>query len=149
MKGLEQLFNIDKLRLAIELFNDNNKDVKALWILHYYYRNGFCGVKIDHNKAIACLKIPADAGHAGACCELIEHFLQINDEASLDLAKKYVFENNIDRCIAQGCIFDELHYYSQKDHISRLVTLKHEIQEQLQQPKKIINNSSLKCRFKY
>jgi TPR repeat protein len=94
----QEIFDVNKLVLSIDTYKKNPRDVKALWALHYYYKNGWCDVIKDPDKTIACLKIAAKHGHAGASYELIRYSSKFNDEDSISLVRLYTNNEHIQKC---------------------------------------------------
>ena len=44
MLGLKQIFNEDKLAQYVVAYEQNKKNARALWALHYCYEQGWCNV---------------------------------------------------------------------------------------------------------
>ncbi len=94
MLGLKQIFNEDKLAQYVAAYKQNNKNAKALWVLHYCYEQGWHNVIINRDKAIIFLKAAAQEGHAGASYKLAKHFSNLDDTESLTWLKHYTSKTN-------------------------------------------------------
>jgi TPR repeat protein len=117
MLRLKQIFDNDKLGHSITAYKQNQRDAKALWALHYYYKYGWCETVINPEKALACLERAALEGHAGASYKLAEYFLDLNDEKSLILAKKYISKTQIQLCKDKTDDCNDEPYYNQQHYI--------------------------------
>jgi TPR repeat protein len=132
----KELFDNNKLGQALAMYQKNSQDPKAVWIMHYYYENGWCGVTVDKSKAITCLKIAAAQGHAGASYKLVNYLFTQDILASSELIYKYTSENHVQKCIDKTDDYNDLPYYNQQEYIRLLSIFK-------EQPKIQVNSDQL------
>jgi len=119
-KSLQEMFDFDKLRLAFYMYQENNDNAKALWVLHYYYENGWCGIKINQINFIVCLKNAAEQGHAGATYKLIQFLSNSDEHNSIELIRKYTSAEHVKKCYEKINEFNDGQYYSQEEYINLL-----------------------------
>ena len=111
-----------RLKFAEKMYNKNQHDAKALWVLYHYYDKGYGGVTVDKQKAMLYLRLAADEGHAGACYELSRKLLFNDDDKSAEEVKFYTGKQSVKKCISKSAIFDEPSY-RQQDYIDELENL--------------------------
>jgi len=117
MLSLKQMFNKDKLAQYVVAYEQNKKNARALWALHYCYEQGWCNVTINRDKAIIFLEAAAQEGHAGASYKLAKHFSSFDDADSLSLLKHYISKTHIQMCIDKTDDCNDEPYYNQQEYI--------------------------------
>ena len=137
---LKQIFDNDKLGQSIATYKQNQRDAKALWALHYYYKYGWCDTPINSEKTLACLERAALEGHAGASYKLAEYFSNLDDAKSLILAKKYISKTHVQLCNDKADNCNDEPYYNQQHYIDLLESLEDSTPQQ--------TTSTLRHRFK-
>ncbi len=117
---IQQLFDNNKLGQALDMYQKNPQDPKAVWTMHYYYEKGLAGVTVNLEKCINCLKIAAAQGHAGASYKLVIYLFTQNSSDAIELTYKYTSENHIQKCIDKIDEYDDPPYYKQQEYIGLL-----------------------------
>ena len=125
---IQQLFDRAKLRLSLDQCYRNPYNPKSNWALHYYYERGFLEVTVDLEKRLACLKIAAQQGHAGASYKLANYYSTQNDPKYIELIYYYIREEHIQKCIDSTDECNDPPYYSQQEYIELLKNLKNQTQ---------------------
>lgn len=131
---IQEMFDNSKLSKALALYKKNSQDPKAVWAMHYYYENGWCGVIVDKNKANTCLKIAASQGHAGASYKLVKFMFAQDGLDTDELVYKYTSKSHIQKCIDKIDEYDDPPYYQQQEYIELLRAFN-------EQPKTQINSN--------
>lgn len=131
----QEMFDNSKLSKALALYKKNSQDPKAVWIMHYYYENGWCDITVDKSKANTCLKIAASQGHAGASYKLLVNCMFTQDGLdAAELVCKYTSKDHIQKCIDKIDEYDDPPYYQQQQYIELLKAFN-------EQPKTQINSN--------
>lgn len=106
------------------MYLKNNDDAKALWALYHYYENGWCGVKVNKENSIICLKKSAEHGHAGAAFQLIKILSDSAGQNSAALIQEYISDDHIRKCYSKIEEFNDGHFYNQDEYIALLEKIK-------------------------
>ena len=109
-------------RIAIAQELVKKKDARGFYDMGKRYLYGW-GVPSDVNTAINYLDQAANEGHAGACCELVRHFLT-TDPA--DRAKALTLLNQVEPKLVKDQRFDTPEY-KQYAHLSQVVNFKEKL----------------------